>query len=72
MRSAPALVLLPVLALLGACPPDPEQPTRPDDAKPCEVDADCAPDGGAGQCGEVFACIDQRCEVDPSRYLPCR
>jgi hypothetical protein len=66
MRPALALAVL----LLAGCPPDPSEPVRPD-TRACSTDAECAPDGGAS-CGPVVVCIDQRCEAQPSRFVPCR
>lgn len=67
MRCAVTLALL----VLAGCPPDPGEPVRPDQTRVCATDADCVPDGGAS-CGAVIACIDQRCEATPSRFVPCR
>jgi hypothetical protein len=67
MRTIVAAFLL----LLAGCPPDPSEPTRPDEARACLTDVDCIPDGGDA-CGAIIACVDQRCEDEPSRFVPCR
>lgn len=67
MRTVVALALF----LLAGCPPDPDEPTRPEEARACVTDADCILDGGDA-CGAILACVDQRCEATPSRFVPCR
>jgi hypothetical protein len=56
-------------ALLAGCPVSQEVPDRPPGAA-CSVDADCVP-AGEPACGLVAACVDQRCEAEPTVLVPC-
>lgn len=55
--------------LVAGCPRDPAVVDRPVAATPCSSAADCNP--GGATCGLVRACVDQRCEDEPTRTVHC-
>ncbi len=57
------------LAVLGGCPESQELPERPS-GPTCETDLDCVPDGEPA-CGVLRACVDARCELEPTVLVPC-
>ncbi len=60
---------LQLLIVAGGCPPDQHVPDRPP-GPACADDSQCIPDGGPS-CGVLPACVDQRCEAEPTRLVPC-
>lgn len=57
-----------LLVFAAACPRETTEPMRPD-GRPCVTNENCTPPGAA--CGLVYACVDERCEEEPSRAEPC-
>lgn len=68
VRLTRLLFLLTTVLFVTACPREVTEPMRPD-GRTCVIDEDCTPAGAA--CGLVFACVDERCEEDSSRAVPC-
>jgi hypothetical protein len=56
-----------LVAWLTGCPPEPQDPPRPD-ARACSTLADC---NAGATCGLLAACVDQRCEAARSLEVPC-
>jgi hypothetical protein len=70
VRERRAQVLAGAFALvagLSGCPPEPQNPPRPD-ARACTTVADC---NAGATCGLLVACVDQRCEAARSLEVPC-
>jgi hypothetical protein len=60
-----------LLALsFSGCPRDVATPPRPGGPQ-CTSLRDCNPDAGALCDTPLHACIDERCESDPSVVIPC-